>query len=815
MPGSSLMCVWEAAHALDMGSDTPRPLIAILRELTLRFANLPEASIYATGAEFDKKHPGPEMTFDEYYQCVRSNLLDKAQPFAKFIHEIELLCWEQCQASYTKKTILDKYGDADMVFRLWQMFNRLSIEGSFPPVMMKSEVVWFIERLVAEVPGVINSPVDMEKCTFREFITRLTSWTLQGASKETIIKCITGAHDWLVEEILQVGWLNKRTRKTGNWTNWQKRWCVLTPGSLDYYDGPSLNTQKGSITVNSKSTLSKTDKRNSFSSKKQHRVRLGNPPFVEIDLASKESGVISKWYDNLREVRDAATMGSTPVSMLLSQMISHDTETGRKAQRELTSRVAHAKLIAKKSLMATEQVKTKNGTDDSYGSSYNGELHRVSEGSIDSVASDEEFDNDMVRAQKDRLHAVFMRLDVNGDGFIDFSEFCNITKQCGLNMDDQINRKIFDSIDVDKNDKIDFEELNDYFMSVVMNDVSLNGPQQSLKTALMRAGTIDGQATLDFKEFTKLAAKRKQSIRMSKLLKAFDHLDAKDSGEVKMSDFKRYMSTNGLAGGRHRGTRDYGNDLNKYLKDVYDDTDMEDLAKYIRKRWDTFASFKRYGADDTLVMTGGHGMVRDVVPGKYSLVDLAFFNDLAPLEPKKVVIQNVKWISAKQNEKSGKIIFPPTFSGKIPTEFATSELLRYYECTLADVNQEKISLVFRHGIQDFTYENRYLEDYVTSSAMLGGAGLEKHEFSHLDCPIDEDSGNFILAKFEDGNLHVTAFKVPQRHTLYIPPNVIHCNDYLKGTWRTMLSDEAHIDHVQLVKPNIANPNTMDKFTFRF
>ena len=58
--------------------------------------------------------------------------------------------------------------------------------------------------------------------------------------------------------------------------------------------------------------------------------------------------------------------------------------------------------------------------------------------------------------------------------------------------------------------------------------------------------------------------------------------------------------------------------------------------------------------------------------------------------------------------------------------------------------------------------------------------------------MDADSGTFIMAKFVDDaetELHISGFRVPTRHTLYIPPFVIHSNDYLKGTWRTMLSDE--------------------------
>ena len=42
-------------------------------------------------------------------------------------------------------------------------------------------------------------------------------------------------------------------------------------------------------------------------------------------------------------------------------------------------------------------------------------------------------------------------------------------------------------------------------------------------------------------------------------------------------------------------------------------------------------------------MTGGHGMVADVVPGQYNLVDLACFNDLPPITPKHAVVKGVVW----------------------------------------------------------------------------------------------------------------------------------------------------------------------------
>lgn len=93
-------------------------------------------------------------------------------------------------------------------------------------------------------------------------------------------------------------------------------------------------------------------------------------------------------------------------------------------------------------------------------------------------------------------------------------------------------------------------------------------------------------------------------------------------------------------------------------------------------------------------------------------------------------------------------------------------------------------------------------------------GLKKHDFAHLDCPLSESSGTFIIAKFtEDGEFHVTGFNIPVRHTLYIPGGTIHCNDYLSGTWRTMLSDETDIDHVHLTR--VANKKDVEYEQFQF
>ena len=66
--------------------------------------------------------------------------------------------------------------------------------------------------------------------------------------------------------------------------------------------------------------------------------------------------------------------------------------------------------------------------------------------------------------------------------------------------------------------------------------------------------------------------------------------------------------------------------------------------------------------------------------------------------------------------------------------------------------------------------------------------------------MNKENWGFVLAKFvdeEESVLHITGFHIPQRHCIFIPGGTIHINDYLKGTWRTMLSDAAPIEYVYL------------------
>jgi hypothetical protein len=134
-------------------------------------------------------------------------------------------------------------------------------------------------------------------------------------------------------------------------------------------------------------------------------------------------------------------------------------------------------------------------------------------------------------------------------------------------------------------------------------------------------------------------------------------------------------------------------------------------------------------------------------------------------------------------------------------------------CSFADEAQIRVSLPIKHTARVYTYNPNYVDAWVIGK---NGPGLERHDFTHLDMPHSADNGWFVLGKFNDQaetELHLTAFLIPARQTLLIPPNTIHSNDYLQGKWMTMLA-AADIDRV-LLKRQRHSGKALQPFAFDF
>ena len=346
-------------------------------------------------------------------------------------------------------------------------------------------------------------------------------------------------------------------------------------------------------------------------------------------------------------------------------------------------------------------------------------------------------------------------------------------------------------------DRRDSKSLEPSLIPECIPDQNLSDIRQQLKAVFMGIDA-NGDGYISLKEFETFLLQLNIEMSYQDMETLFEEINGERTERITFQKFYQYYEKM-INGEEATYTQSEFNLLAACLKaDREGKCKLGGISQFINKRWEKFNNFKRYGKTGKLVMVGD-GEVLDILPGEYGLVDLITWSDVKPpdIKPEFRTISGVRWIkSSKLGSEAGRLLVPKNFVDiRLPIEIGTNEKLAYYGCCLANESQIRVSLLHRHAIQDFTYYENYYRDFVK-----GRAGVERHEFAHLDCPLQDDSGFFILGKFSDENeneLHLTAFKIPLKHTLYVPPLTIHSNNYLKGTWRTMLSDATSIDHVRL------------------
>jgi hypothetical protein len=217
----------------------------------------------------------------------------------------------------------------------------------------------------------------------------------------------------------------------------------------------------------------------------------------------------------------------------------------------------------------------------------------------------------------------------------------------------------------------------------------------------------------------------------------------------------------------------------------------------------------------------GDNQIRQVLlPGKYAL-DPAADEPWIPTgwhepevtvrraasirRPRLIRMENVAW------QQSQEFVWTARHSTKrktisIPIDFADDAGLGYYGCRALSSN-DVISLNHRSIITNFCYGDDYFQDYVLG--VLGSWSIEQHEFAHVDTPLDDRSGFLVLGRVDsaDQALEMTAFVVPPGLSVYIPAQTIHTNDYLLGTWETLLSSSCEFPSAQL-KQSKEEPQTV-------
>ena len=189
------------------------------------------------------------------------------------------------------------------------------------------------------------------------------------------------------------------------------------------------------------------------------------------------------------------------------------------------------------------------------------------------------------------------------------------------------------------------------------------------------------------------------------------------------------------------------------------------------------------------------------------------------------IIPGCQWIEKNvdknKDEKSGKLILPNNFNNyELAIDYATKSKLGYYGVKFVLENDNtRIKLPFDSTIAEYQYSEDYLNKYI----LKNGTGIEMHAFPHFDRPLSDNSGFFIFGKkvnidvsSNTFDLHLTAFKIPKKCFVFVPPFVIHSNDFFLGKWTTLLSWDQYINHVVIDDSNVENkPIKHNPFRWQF
>ena len=87
---------------------------------------------------------------------------------------------------------------------------------------------------------------------------------------------------------MQAGWLVKRTRKRVNLTAWKKRWFVMLPGRLTYYESNDMKERKGEFVLQRTRTLEDLDDFSDLRYHLRHRFKVATTgELYEIEMCAE------------------------------------------------------------------------------------------------------------------------------------------------------------------------------------------------------------------------------------------------------------------------------------------------------------------------------------------------------------------------------------------------------------------------------------------------------------------------------------------------------------------------------------------------
>ena len=422
------MCVWQAVSTC-IDSGRAATLRDALRLVTAHLSSL--RHVKWSLEDFNDVFPGEhdnEVTLEKYSIYVADCLRFKSYTMPVVEDEIEMVCWDLC-----KNSLREQGYAACNVLRLWRIFNRLCERDTLPPVMPAQEVEWLVKKVRAHdeerAAHIEDSPA--AACTFTDLLELLDVKSLQVMDRMgSLQKAVEEIYSWLVGEQLMCGWMWKRTRKQANWTSWLKRWFVLTPENLSYYDGPKMKVRKGTFMINKASILTDLPDTRRFGRRLPYLFSLENRPFLQLEMSAPEEADKEAWMAAITEVQKSASAGTTPMRRALSRRrkgdekgnflddMTRDLPFVKPANKACACHNALAPQVAK--IAIKDPIRRRNRSTKRMKS--------------------------ITEEQKDKIRAIFFSIDKDGNGKIDRDEFFEFLQKLGLNMSRREVDLIFENI---------------------------------------------------------------------------------------------------------------------------------------------------------------------------------------------------------------------------------------------------------------------------------------------------------------------------------------------------------------------------------
>lgn len=843
--GEHFTCIWSAIAFLrdeqneDSSDKIPaNNLETILSELgeTYRFNfNKLQFRTYVSGDLVD------------FATCKEFMLLLKGQTeYCSFVTSVREFCWKKVQDKFCLEwgTALfassTKAQKTKALSQIWDLVN-LHMLTTYPPRLSKRDA----NRMIKQLLLVSGKEEEEARWKIGPEAQWKGNWTqifqflekLNAGFEEPIGELVAKLHRRGVEEVMGEGLLYVNVKQGHNMFGWTKQYAILSPSGLFFYKDVNQKTLVSSHSF--AADLKFANERNfvgffrylSFCWK----ITNAQDSSVSILLSGKDEKIREEWIIKSRKIVSCLNKNTSPYAELLKEMSSTDQEENTlltdTPKTTMLWQDLRSTVLQSPHLLVEEDEKA--GKDKKNVKFEEEEEEEEVDSQLDSIRASINQESDEMRQ---KIHAMFVKHDADGNGFLDSQEFLLMLIEFGLRLNKEDSESLFHRIkthqfhtlskgqDDDEDHQkrlVDEQEFAnkvscDAFYNFLKNlaTVESRGSESvddyKIKMLLMKGE--GGEKDMDFKQILEYIGEKNHNMLQDRFENLFSEL-AQDASRESLENFFRKN--------RNRQTikQALASEPSKIEFDLLAHINEEEVAEVqdiIKDRWDKFKSFKRQNRGVTVMQAPGD-IKADLLPGEWNLMDLVMAqfsdDDLKDVEPSHTLVDGVNWISPKESEAHGTLVFPPDFDEEIQVDIATNQNLAFYGCCIADKSQEKIvTLLYRHGTQDFQYSSQYLEGYVEAAG--GGAGIERHMFEHMDCPLDNDSGYFLIGKMiSESQIALTAFKVLKRQVLYVPRNVIHSNDYLKGTWRTMLSDAAPIDHVYLTKKSA--DDQMDHFHFRF